>query len=274
MLSEVTQRDADGVVAEIYHDIRAVFGVPVVVLVYRALATDEGRLQAAWEAVRPNLLSDEMHCFARELGSEPGTRVAPVANPVLTESDLDRGVLAKTIAAFHRVNTRNAIALTALRDGHVGVAPQCRSPAPTWSPSPILPVADLSTLPPDIDTVLREFSAPITGGRDPLVIPSLLRCLAPDGRLLRAVWESLRPVLGTDSFDAQVIATQDRITSLSQKLPYTITRCIDERTRAIISDFLRTIPAMVITAPLIAAALQLDIPSEADARRSDRTSRD
>ena len=90
MLSEVTERDADGVVAEIYHDIRAVFGVPVVVLVC-ALATDERRLQAAWEAVRPNLLSDEVHCFARELGSEPGTRVAPVANPVLTNQTSIQG---------------------------------------------------------------------------------------------------------------------------------------------------------------------------------------
>ena len=81
-------------------------------------------------------------------------------------------------------------------------------------------------------------------------------------------------MLGTTASTCSDRYSEDRITSLSQKLPYTITRCTDERTRAIISDFLRTIPAMVITAPLIAAALQLNIPSKAEPRRSDRTSRD
>ena len=130
MIAEVAERDADGVVAAIYEDIRAVFGVPFVVLVYRALATDEGRLQLAWEAVRPNLLGAEADRLARSLGSAAAVPVAPVAGSIVTESSLDRGLLANTLAAFHRVNTRNAIALAALRDGHEGAVPGPRSPAP------------------------------------------------------------------------------------------------------------------------------------------------
>lgn len=259
MIAEVAERDADGVVAAIYEDIRAVFGVPFVVLVYRALATDEGRLQLAWEAVRPNLLGAEADRLARSLGSAAAVPVAPVAGSIVTESSLDRGLLANTLAAFHRVNTRNAIALAALRDGHEGAVRGPRSPAPAHAPSPILPMADLAALPPDVDGLLREFSAPITGGHEPIVIPSLLRYLAPDGRLLAAVWQSLRPVLVGGSFDALVAAMQERIRDSSQALPYAVAPCTDEGTRAIIEDFLRTIPAMVVTAPLIAAALKLEL---------------
>ena len=259
MLAEVAERDARGTVAEIYEDIRAVFGVGFVVLVYRALATDEARLQGAWEAVRPNLLSDEGSRVARALGSEAAVPVAPVAQSVLKQSCLDRGLLLETLAAFHRVNTRNVIALAALRDGHEGATPARRAPAPVAAASPILPMADLASVPPEVNGLLREFSAPITGGREPIVIPSLLRYLAPDQRLLASVWKSLRPTLTAASFDGQVDAMQQRIKVASQTLPYAVPRCTEEGARAIIEDFLRTIPAMVVTAPLIAAALGVDI---------------
>ena len=115
---------------------------------------------------------------------------------MLPESSLDLGLLAETLVAFHR---------------------------------------DFASVPPDVDGLLREFSAPITEGREPIVIPSLLR------------------------FDALVAAVQQRITASAQALPYAVAPRTDERTRGIIDDFLRTIPAMVVAAPLIAAALKLEL---------------
>ena len=63
MLAEIAEREADGLVATIYEDIRRVFGVSFVVLVDPAPATDEARLQVLLEAVAgPNLLSAEIDC--------------------------------------------------------------------------------------------------------------------------------------------------------------------------------------------------------------------
>ena len=53
----ITERDATGVTAAIYADIRAVLGVGVVNLIWRHLATMPGALPWAWETVRPLYVS-------------------------------------------------------------------------------------------------------------------------------------------------------------------------------------------------------------------------
>ena len=126
-------------------------------------------------------------------------------------------------------------------------------------------MADVTSLPPDTVGLLHEFSAPITGGGEPVVIPSLLRYLAPDGGLLTAVWEGLRPLLLDSGFDELVGAMQDRITASAQELPYAVARTVDQGARQVIESFLRTIPAMIVVAPLIAATLGLDIDERAHA---------
>src|SRR5205823_4220050 len=95
-LAEVREGDATAEVAEIYEDIRAVFGVSFVVLVYRALATDPARLRAAWDAVRPNLAGAEIDRLAGALAA-PGEPVEPAARAsarVPAGSRLDPGRLA------------------------------------------------------------------------------------------------------------------------------------------------------------------------------------
>ena len=44
----VTEQNAEGQVAEIYQDIRATLGVPVVNLIWRHLATFPGALEWSW----------------------------------------------------------------------------------------------------------------------------------------------------------------------------------------------------------------------------------
>jgi hypothetical protein len=259
-LAEVREGDAHGEVAEIYEDIRAVFGVSFVVLVYRTLATDPARLRAAWDAVRPNLVSAEIESLAGALAAAGDEAAARSSARVPAGSSLDPGRLADTLSAFHRVNTRNALALAALRDGLAGApAPEAPAPAPTADVRPILPMADLDALSPRAAATLRAFSAPIAGAGRPIVIPSLLRCLAGDERLLVALWARLEPMLLDTAFADRIAATRARVDAASRRLPYAVDRCADEGSRAIVESFLRTIPAMVATAPLIADALGLRV---------------
>jgi hypothetical protein len=258
LLAEVSEAQASGPVAEIYDDIRRVFGVTFVVFVYRALAVDAARLAAAWEAVRPNLLSGETHRLARRLGVVPADAVESLPEEVLSQSWLDRQLLAETLVAFHRVNTRNALVLAALRDGHAARTPPPRSPAPPDAARPILPMADLGALSASVSELLRTMSEPMTGGREPIVIPSLLRYLARDEHLLRAVWTNLRPILRSHTYARHVAAKQREVDESSRALPYSVARCGDADAQRTISSFLRTIPAMIVTAPMLAASLGLD----------------
>src|SRR5262249_33653074 len=90
LLAEVPEAEAIVPIADIYDDIRRVFGVTFVVFVYRALAVDAARLAAAWEAVRPNLLSEETHRLARRLGVVQAREVQSLPEDVLSQSRLDR----------------------------------------------------------------------------------------------------------------------------------------------------------------------------------------
>jgi hypothetical protein len=259
LLAEVPEAGASGLVAEIYDDIRSVFGVSFVVFVYRALAVDAGRLAAVWEAVRPNLLSDEAHRLARRLGAATLDAVEPLPDAVLASSRLDRRLVANTLTAFHRVNTRNAIVLPAIRDGHDGLAPPPRAAAPPRAALPILPMADFEALPSTARELLRTMSGPITGGVEPVVIPSLLRYFAPDERLLGALWAALEPILTAETYARSIVAMQRRADEASRALPYSVARCDDADAHQIVSRFLRAIPAMAVTAPTLARTLGVDI---------------
>ena len=64
-LPEVSERDAEGLAAEFYEDIRRVVGLPFVNLVYRHLAVEPRRLEAAWSQLRPNLTDEAIDSGAR-----------------------------------------------------------------------------------------------------------------------------------------------------------------------------------------------------------------
>ncbi|HPU53194.1 MAG TPA: hypothetical protein PK359_16670, partial [Burkholderiaceae bacterium] len=63
----ISEADARGDVAELYADIRATLGVPVVNLVWRNLATIDGALPWAWSAVRPAYVSGAVDHHAGRL---------------------------------------------------------------------------------------------------------------------------------------------------------------------------------------------------------------
>lgn len=258
-LAEITEDRATGTLAETYDDIRAVLGVPFVSLVYRAVAVVDGRLDAVWEAVRPNLLSELTHQLAAALGTVSISPVPRVDGAVVAESGLDLQLAADTLAAFHRANTRNAIVLWALQGGHDGGAPPLRRPAPRTSIPQILPMADLASLSASASALLTRMSVPIAGAEPPVVIPSLLRCFAFDEPLLAALCRSLRPLLESDAYREHVSDVRTLAQTSAAALPYGVAPCPDAEAQQIIDRFLRTIPAMIAAAPMIAAALSVDL---------------
>jgi len=240
LLAEIPEDGAAGTVARTYDDIRAVFAVPFVVLVYRALAVVDRRLEGVWATVRPNLLDPEAQGQAAAIAP-----AAPAPPPGAGDLALRA---AATLDAFDRVNRRNAVVLSALLHGHdapdAPVAPA--APAPT-APTAILPRADPAALPPALRARLERVSGLLAGDERPVVIPTLLRHLASDVDLLDAVLARLERD-DLEAIDAAVRAA-------ARALPYAVPPAADAGTRAIVVRFARTIPAMVAAAPLIGAAI-------------------
>ena len=79
LLAEVSEKAARGSVASTYVDIRRVLGVPTVVLVYRVLAVQPGRLERVWGAIAPNLAVAATQRGARMLDPPEIGSVKPVA---------------------------------------------------------------------------------------------------------------------------------------------------------------------------------------------------
>lgn len=116
-------------------------------------------------------------------------------------------------------------------------------------------MAKLDEITPTARRLLEELSAQITGGEQPVLIPSLLRHFAHDPAVPGLLWESLRPVLVSSGFDEAVASVSARALEVASTLPYRVTVVEDAATRAIVERFVRTIPAMIITGALIGRAL-------------------
>lgn len=255
-LAEVSEGEARGRTAELYEDIRRVTGVPSIVLVYRALAAHDGVLEGAWTDLAPNLADRRVRSAALRLGDRDGSHGVLPVPPELVR--VPRRQAAVTLAGFARANRFNVVGLSALLDGVD--APAAAEPAATASDAlPAgLPMADLAALPASTLALLDEMSAPVAGSERPIVVPSLFRSFAHDERLLRVLWDSIRPSVESAAFSACVETLRSDGRALAARLPYRVRPLPEGQPRAIVERFLRTIPSMIVVGGLLADALGVD----------------
>jgi len=95
----ILETDATGKVAEIYADIRATLGVPVVNLIWRHLATIDGGLDFAWNMLKPVYVSGEVAAQANALNHQLGIPVLPGLN----QSTLDAAGLSAEDLVTHAI---------------------------------------------------------------------------------------------------------------------------------------------------------------------------
>jgi hypothetical protein len=243
----VPEEAATGTVADAYAEIRRIFGVPMVMLVYRALAMQPGRLEQAWDAISGNLACCETQRKAASLNPPEIGGAEPLPRAMVARANLDQAQLAGTLDAFDRSNRLNLIGLTSLLEGTPGNAAADHSQAPTARPGEMLPVADLASLPHATLDLLRDMSAPIVGQQQPILIPSLFRYFAHDEKLLRAIARSLAPLVASKDFPRAVAAITQDARDIARLLPHAVDRADDAGTRDITTRFLTALPAMIVT---------------------------
>lgn len=256
LLAEVSEQAAHGSVAATYAEIRRILGVPMVVLVYRALAVQPGRLEHVWSALAANLAAGETQRTAASLDVPEIGGVEPLPGRLTCAiARLDPVRLAGTLDCFDHANRLNLIGLTALLLGAPGNPDADPRPAPPAMRRALLPMADLTLLPRSSVELLQRMSAPITKSERPVVIPSLFRYFAHDPDLLEAIGKSLEPAVLSDGFTSAVTAVTERARDLAGTLPYPVARVHDDGTREITTRFITTIPAMIVATKLLRLVL-------------------
>ncbi len=221
-LPEVTEREATGLVAELYADIRATLGVPLVNLIYRYLATDVQVLQWTWTAVRPHLVSGEIGAQASALRRALALHVAgwdlrhAGALP-------DPRAAADLVQTYNIGNSLNLMSLTHLLHGQAAAVPMAsgrdissKAPQQSTASAPqaaMPPLPALAQLPPDeADRVLRLNRFAEAG--EPEIVASLYRHLAAWPGVLSGVEAALAPL------ESRGVLSQARIAAVAQAVEW------------------------------------------------------
>ena len=114
----ITEADASGEIAEIYADIRATTGVPVVNLIWRHLAAMPGGLAWAWTRARPIYANGAAEALAAKMLEDLDLPVlSKVPDRVLTALQVpvsERPVITAMFDTYNRGNGLNLIAMSAL----------------------------------------------------------------------------------------------------------------------------------------------------------------
>ena len=202
-VAAVTEAEATGEIATIFADIRAVYGVSVVNLVWRHLATVPGALPWAWGTLRPlyvaGIIAEEADALraARRLPALPPLPAEVFAAVGLSRDDMAR--IGIVLDAYERTNPMALVALSVLEQ-HLAAPPAPPADARPRTP----PVRDADAdliLPPllRLDQMAPTTAALVTRlnrigavGSDP-VLASTYRNLAHWPAYLGLAWTLLAP---------------------------------------------------------------------------------
>jgi hypothetical protein len=252
-LPELAEADARGTAAAVYGDLRAVYGLPFVNLIWRHLAAEPGRLERIWADVRPAiadtaaprvLLRVAAHAVAeRPVVLAPGVRDAATAARA-------------TLDAYDRGNALNVVALSALLEPPRRPRASSGEPWPPLRGGPLLPMLATAAVKADDRPALDELTERLAGSERPLLVPGLLRHLAARPGLLAALADAVRPALH-DGLASPANVVVEAARAVVSELPHAPPRVQDAALRVVLERFVRTIARMLAFTALARRALGL-----------------
>jgi len=219
----ITEAEATGEIAEIYADIRATLGVPVVNLIWRYLATMPGALPWTWSTVRPLYASGEVAeaaAYLRQslvLPTQP-----PWPAPALEAAGLtaeDRASIGRVLASYDRSNAMNLVALAALRAKVSGQTDA--TPLPATDPGAeiegslpaLVPIGDMPSSTADLVLMLNAIGDP-----EQRVLASMYRHLSHWPAFLALVWTRLAMLDRDGAVDRMIAENLETGRGISRRL--------------------------------------------------------
>jgi hypothetical protein len=200
--SEVLEEHAEGDLKGIFEDIKRTFRVPMVSLVFGALATRPDYLRVAWRQLHTNAQTlyfeeqaDEIRRFAVASMSEIGELRTPAS---------DDGI-SQVLTVFHYVNPKILLAVSALRSSMLGQLPrvsvlptgQKRQVVPGTAPGmPQVTMVDQGAVDERLGRILGDIQSVSSTG----MVDSEYRALAAWPDYLEGAWLSVKPRLATQEY--------------------------------------------------------------------------
>ncbi len=221
----IREADATGEVAAIFADIRAVFGVGVVNLIWRHLAVFPGGLEWAWGSLRPLYVAGHMPAAAARLRARlPLPSLPEIPREALEAAGVPEAALGSIhaiLAAYDRTNPMALVALTLLqesqRPGFAPGAPPALVAMPVAESVPLPPLPDLASLAPSTAALVLRLNAIGAGGQP--ILASMYRHLGYWPGYLALAWAVLAPLDARAIIAAGQAAARAEASSLGGLLP-------------------------------------------------------
>lgn len=221
----ITEAEATGEIAEIYTDIRATLGVPVVNLIWRYLATMPGALPWTWSTVRPLYASGEVAGAAAHLRQSlvlPTQPEWPVAALEAAGLGPDaRAGIRQVLTSYDRSNAMNLVALAALRARVGGETDE--TPLPTADPGAAIQgelpaLVPIGEMPPATAELVLMLNA--IGDPEQRVLASMYRHLSHWPAFLALVWTRLAMLDRDGSADRMIAENLETARGISRQLAH------------------------------------------------------
>jgi len=214
-VTAVDEGSATGETAEIFADIRATMGIPLITSIWRGLADMNGSLRTVWNAAKPIYLSGHVDKALARVVEQTGLPLpeplapADLARSGISGSQLD--AIHTILDAYNRSNGMNMVALAALVSPKTGKREDaCPRTAPTWGEFPALMSRDeINDKTWDLIRQVNAFGAP---GIDAHVA-TLWRHLAHWPGLLALIYSALTP----RQADGSIAAAAARMVELTRQ---------------------------------------------------------
>ena len=216
----ITEAEATGETAAIYADIRRVYGVSVVNLVWRHLATFPGALPWAWEMVRPLYVDGTIRREAAVFRSSRRLpEIAAMPPEVFAAAGLGPGDLPRirdVLDAYDRTNPMALIALSVVQQrlgdsetdgGGERTKAELRVPETSEPVLELPPLLRLDELAPPVAQLVLRLNGIGAARQDP-VLASMYRNLAHWPGYLALAWVLLAPL---DADGALASAIEDAL---------------------------------------------------------------
>ena len=265
LLAELSESAASGEKAAIYAEMKRLGGVPMVALIFRHLATIPGGIEWTWGAIGPawrdGRLQETAWRIAREAPMEPLARVPREALAALGVDDAGLAEIRIVLDAYNRANPENLLSvLCVLRliEGARAAKPLGqRAWTPPPAPGPLVPMADVATMPRELTGLIDLVAAP-GEANGPRVVQSLYRHLFHRPAFLALAITLLRQRFDDGSIDGGVASIRASMSSAADDLARSLSAppAPDPAIRAVCERFAgAVIPQMIVVGALLARAL-------------------
>jgi Halocarboxylic acid dehydrogenase DehI len=266
----ITESAATGEIAEIFADIRQVYRVGVVNLIWRHLATFPQALPWVWQSVRPLYVDGTIEREAAVLRASiavpefPAFPASVIAAAGLGEHDLDQ--IRTILAAYDRTNAMALIALSAVGckiagmpvDGDGAIASESElpfAPPPELRLPPLLSLSELSPATAELVLTMNRIGAK----RDDAILASMYRHLAHWPAYLALAWTMLAPLAAGTRLDGLIADAIDQARASARRMigrlpppPSTLTPAVRADVSRALDRFAGdVIPKMVVIGALL-----------------------